>query len=71
MIAFKDVFPGCCALGTCTNPTCDLCQRVANLPQSRQDGLQRANERQNDQKVKVGREDASWGILDGLGETDG
>ena len=24
---------GCCALGTCTDPTCDLCTRVAKLPQ--------------------------------------
>ena len=24
---------GCCALGTCTDPTCELCQRVARLPQ--------------------------------------
>lgn len=24
---------GCCALGTCEDPLCDLCQRVAKLPQ--------------------------------------
>lgn len=27
---------GCCALGTCDNPACDLCQRVAKLPHTRQ-----------------------------------
>jgi hypothetical protein len=24
---------GCCALGTCTDPTCDICTRVRALPQ--------------------------------------
>jgi hypothetical protein len=23
----------CCAVGTCTDPDCELCQRVARLPQ--------------------------------------